>query len=265
MRQGVHVPPFATFGDAKLLVELAQEAEEAGWDGFFLWDHILPESDVCLADTWSVLSAMAVSTSRIRLGPLVTPLSRRRPWKVAREAVTVDRLSGGRLILGVGLGIDFWREFAGFGGEATDDRERALLVDEGLQILVALWSGEPVSFRGRRLSVDDVRFLPRPLQQPRIPIWTAALWPLRPGPLRRAAAWDGIMPFSPAGPLSPADIEALRGAITALRGDVAFDICVYGPRRDAERYSKAGVTWLVESYLPDEPLSEVRRSIRDGP
>lgn len=164
----------------------------------------------------------------------------------------------------MGLGIDFWREFSGF-GEVADDRERAVLVDEGLQMLAGLWSGQPVSLHGARLRVEGVRFLSRPVQQPRIPIWTAALWPLRPGPLRRGAAWDGVMPFSPAGPLSPADVEELRTAISAVRGDRSFDICLYGPRRDAERYSKAGATWLVESYLPDEPLAEVRRSIRDGP
>ena len=126
MQRSLYLPPFGTFGDVKLLVELAVEAEQAGWDGFFLWDHILPEQPhMPLADTWIALAAIAQATDRIRLGPLVTPLPRRRPWKVAREATTLDHLSNGRAVLGVGLGIDFWREFSAFPGEAADDVERA--------------------------------------------------------------------------------------------------------------------------------------------
>ena len=177
------MPPFGSFGDVHTLVELAVAAEEGGWDGFFLWDHIQYEAPVPLCDAWVALSAIAASTSRIRLGPLVTPLPRRRPWKVAREAVTLDHLSHGRLVLGVGLGIDFWNEFRSFGGEAGDDAERARLLDDGIEIITRLWSGEPTSYRGDRLSVEGAQFLPRPLQQPRIPIWSAALWPpARPGP-----------------------------------------------------------------------------------
>lgn len=179
MRHAVYLPPFGSFGDVHALVELAVAAEDAGWDGFLLWDHILYEADVPLVDSWIALTAIASATSRIRLGPLVTPLPRRRPWKVARESVTLDHLSNGRLTLGVGLGIDFWREFSAFPGEAADDRERALLLDDGIEILTRLWSGEQVTYEGRRLSVEDARFLPTPVQQPRIPIWAAAFWPAR--------------------------------------------------------------------------------------
>ena len=191
VHHAVYVPPFATFGDVNLLVDLAREAEQAGWDGFFLWDHLLYQDDVPFVDAWIALAAIAAATERIRLGPLITPLPRRRPWKVARESVTLDHLSAGRLVLGVGLGIDFWREFAGFGGEAADDPERAALLDDGIEIITRLWSGEPVTYEGSRLRVDGVRFLPKPLQTPRIPIWSAVLWPPRPNPVRRAAVRRG--------------------------------------------------------------------------
>src|SRR5207247_10875705 len=139
----------------------------AGWDGFFLWDPIQYEAPVPLCDAWIALTAVAASTTTIRLGPLVTPLPRRRPWKVAREAVTLDHLSGGRLVLGVGLGIDYWREFSAFGDAATD-AERAELLDDGIDILTRLWSGEPTSFSGRRLGIDTVQLLPRSAQRPGI-------------------------------------------------------------------------------------------------
>jgi alkanesulfonate monooxygenase SsuD/methylene tetrahydromethanopterin reductase-like flavin-dependent oxidoreductase (luciferase family) len=265
VNRAVSLPPFGTFGNAGKLVELAKLAEDSGWDGFFLWDHVLYESHVPLCDTRSMLAAAAVSPARIRIGPLVTPLPRRRTWMVARQSVAVDHLSGGRLIMGVGLGIDFWREFSAFGEVATNDRTRAAIVDEGLDVLVGLWAGEPVEHHGERIVVEGARFLPSPIQVPRIPIWTAALWPIRPGPLRRAGRWDGIAPFSPAGLLTPADAEQLRRDVAHARGNDTFDLCVAGQQSRARDYEAAGVTWLVESFLPDEPMDEVRRSIASGP
>jgi len=254
MQRSLYLPPFGTFGDVTLLVELAVEAEAAGWDGFFLWDHILPaEPHMPLADAWIALAAIAQATERIRLGPLITPLPRRRPWKVAREATTLDHLSQGRAVLGIGLGIDFWREFSAFGEPATDDAKRAVLVDDGIDLIVRLWSGEPIDAEG-------ARFEPRPLQQPRIPIWTAAIWPLRPGPAERATRWDGIVPFGVAGPLSPEDAAAVAARYPGK------DLVLY-PRQGvpAAEYADAGVTWLQESLLPDEELAEVRRIVAKGP
>jgi alkanesulfonate monooxygenase SsuD/methylene tetrahydromethanopterin reductase-like flavin-dependent oxidoreductase (luciferase family) len=266
VQYAVYVPPFATFGDVNLLVDLACTAEQAGWDGFFLWDHLLYQDDVPFVDAWIALAAVAVATERIRLGPLITPLPRRRPWKVAREAVTLDHLSAGRLVLGVGLGIDFWREFSGFGGEAADDVERAALLDDGIEIITRLWSGELVTYEGSRLQVDGVRFRPLPLQTPRIPIWSAVLWPPRPNPVRRAARCDGVAPFRPDGPLTPDNVRELRAAIERERtSDDAFDICLHGPREHARGYEAAGVTWYMESFFPEEPLDEVRRIIERGP
>jgi alkanesulfonate monooxygenase SsuD/methylene tetrahydromethanopterin reductase-like flavin-dependent oxidoreductase (luciferase family) len=266
VQHALYLPPFGTFGDVNLLLDLAGEAEQAGWDGFFMWDHLLFEIDVPFVDAWLALAAIAVVTERIRIGPLVTPIPRRRPWKVAREAVTLDHLSGGRLVLGVGLGIDFWREFGAFRGEASTDVERAELLDDGIEILRRLWSGESVSYAGARSSVEAVRFLPRPFQQPRIPIWSAALAPLRPGPTRRAARCDGVMPFGPERPLTPDDVRSIVAAILARRASQEpFDVCVHGPRELAADFAAAGVTWYCESFGPDQPLADVRQRIANGP
>jgi alkanesulfonate monooxygenase SsuD/methylene tetrahydromethanopterin reductase-like flavin-dependent oxidoreductase (luciferase family) len=266
VRHAIYLPPFGPFGDVHALVDLAVAAEETGWDGFFLWDHIQYESPVPLADAWVALSAIATSTSTIRLGPLVTPLPRRRPWKVAREAVTLDHLSRGRLVLGVGLGIDFWREFSSFGGEASDDAERALLLDDGIEIITRLWSGEPTTYRGERLAVDAAHFLPRPLQQPRIPIWSAVLWPpARPGPVKRAARSDGVFPFTGAA-LTPADAARVRDTVARERGtDEAFDLCVWGFADQATAYEAAGVTWFVFAGGPEDTLADVSQTIAGGP
>jgi alkanesulfonate monooxygenase SsuD/methylene tetrahydromethanopterin reductase-like flavin-dependent oxidoreductase (luciferase family) len=270
VQHALYVPPFATFGDVNVLVELAQSAEQAGWDGFYLWDHLLYQDDVPFVDAWIALAAIAAATDRIRLGPLITPLPRRRPWKVAREAVTLDHLSAGRVVLGVGLGIDFWHEFSAFGGEAADDSERALLLDDGIEIIKRLWTGEPVTYEGARLSVDGARFAPTPLQTPRIPIWSAVLWPPRPNPVRRAAGCDGVAPFRPDGPLTPDNVRELRAAIERERantrmGGEPFDICLHGPHELRAGYEEAGVTWFMESFFPEEPLADVRRIIERGP
>ncbi len=262
MRHAVYLPPFGSFGDVEAVVQLAVEAEGAGWDGFYLWDHLLYATEVPVADPWITLTAIACRTSTIRLGPLVTPIPRRRPWRLAREAVTLDHLSGGRLTLGVGLGIDFWREFSAFDEPAADDRLRAMLTDDGIAILRGLWSGESFSYSGQQLSVDGTRFLPTPLQSPSIPIWSAALWPLRPGPHRRAARCDGIMPFSPAGPIDPAEIATLR---TDLGVEPAFDVCLHGPPAWAGDYEAAGVSWFCLSFDPETPLDEARAQVLAGP
>ncbi|HEU5199002.1 MAG TPA: LLM class flavin-dependent oxidoreductase [Ktedonobacterales bacterium] len=190
MRYGIHVPNFGDWPNPRTLAELAREAEETGWDGFFLWDHLQTDPVMPFADPWVALAAMAQQTERIRLGPLVTPLPRRRPWQVARETVSVDQLSGGRLVLGVGIGINGWREYSAF-GEPTDKVLHGAMLDEGLEVLTSLWSGEPFSFQGQHYQAQDVCFLPKPVQQPRIPIWVAGIWPNK-KPFRRAVRWDGI-------------------------------------------------------------------------
>ena len=194
MQYGVNLPITV---DAQTLARLALEAEIAAWDGVFVWDCLSgnPENEPekqAIYDPWIALAAIAMSTRRVRLGTMVTPLSRRRPWKVARETVTLDHLCQGRLILPVGLGstID-----AGFSkvGEEMDRKIRAEMLDEGLAILAGLWSGQPFSYIGQHYQVQEMTFLPPPVQQPRIPIWVVGAWP-RMKSLRRALYWDGILP-----------------------------------------------------------------------
>jgi alkanesulfonate monooxygenase SsuD/methylene tetrahydromethanopterin reductase-like flavin-dependent oxidoreductase (luciferase family) len=277
---GVSVPNYGEYGDARRLAELAREAEEAGWDGFFLWDHVAftGKAPAPLADTWTALTAIAMHTSRIRLGPLVTPLARRRPWTLARQAVTLDHLSGGRLILGVGLGYPPRSEFERF-GENADAKVRALKLDEGLAILDGLWSGEPFTFAGEHYQLKETTFLPRPLQMPRIPIWIAGHWPNKP-PFRRAARWDGVFPESvDAGWERTMPIEDVRAAMDYLRAhrtaDTPFDLVIgadtTGTDRERDRallapYVEAGMTWWVENLRPTRgTFEEMRGRLLLGP
>lgn len=272
MRSGIYVPTFGEY-DAPTLAALAREAEDCGWDGFFIWDHVLwaPRPGAPLADTTVALTAIALATERVRFGALVTPLARRRPWKLAKEAATLDRLSGGRLVLGVGLGGQ--GDLAPV-AETVDEHERAALLDEGLEVLTALWSGECVSHVGQAFQLTEVRMLPTPLQQPRIPIWIAGFWPNKP-PLRRAARWDGAIPlrrgFLLEG-LSPAEIRDCADYVRAHRvSDAPFDLLAFGTsqQRTAElpaEYEAAGATWWLEAVNPlEESLEEFRARITRGP
>ena len=285
MRYGLYVPNFGGFAEASLLGELAHEAEEVGWDGFFVWDHVAPHGRTPAVDPWVALSAMALRTRRLRIGTMVTPLPRRRPWKLARETVSLDHLSQGRLVLGVGLGSGRASEWDAF-GEATEPRVRASMLDEALQVLVGLWSGEPFSFEGRHYRVDESQFVPTPLQSPRIPIWVAGYWPHR-APLRRAARWDGCFPlFLPHG--APDDVELLAEAVSVLRAertsDAPFDVVKNaGPGTPEDRsaraelvarYAEAGATWWVDTLVPEAfdgdwgagwPGDLMRARIREGP
>jgi alkanesulfonate monooxygenase SsuD/methylene tetrahydromethanopterin reductase-like flavin-dependent oxidoreductase (luciferase family) len=281
MRFAINLPNFGTYGDAFLLTDLARETEEAGWDGFFIWDHVqgfVPGERVPMVDPWVALTAVAVATSQVRLGPMVTPIPRRRPWKLARESVTLDHLSGGRLTLGVGLGDPVASEFGAF-GEETDARRRARTMDEGLSVLTGLWRGEPLSFNGEHFQIRDALCWPPPVQSPRIPIWVAGLWPNRP-PLRRAARWDGVFSIKArtdnSGALTPDEGRELIGDISSYReSDAPFDVVIYGvtPADDPARaaalvapYAEAGLTWWQESLSDFRgPLEVTRARIRRGP
>ena len=277
MRFGIDLPNYGKYGDPALLLDLAQEAEAAGWDGFFLWDHLVAGGRSAVTDPWVVLSAVAARTERILFGPMVTPLARRRMSKLARETVALDHLSGGRLILGVGLGHFDDREFAAF-GDAGDRKLRGEVLDESLDVLTGLWSGEPYSYDGRHLQVQQSRFLPTPMQEPRIPIWVAGLWPNR-RPMRRAAAWDGAFPIDRGGDLtkqlSPDDMADAIAYVRGLRvSDAPYDFVHAGltsgdPGRDRAltvRYADIGVTWWLEHVFPTRMTpSQARRLIRRGP
>ncbi|HEX5860141.1 MAG TPA: LLM class flavin-dependent oxidoreductase, partial [Microbacterium sp.] len=197
MKFGLHLPNFGAFGDARALADLAVAAETAGWDGFFLWDHLLfcdlDQNDH--VDPWVALTAIAAATSTIRLGPLVTPVARRRPWELARQAVSLQNFSNGRLVLGVGLGEPTEWDFRFF-GDPTDPRVRAEKLDEGLEILRGLWSGKQFGFSGQHYRLEPMTFLPPPVTP--IPIWVGGAWPNR-RPFRRAARHQGVMPLGGAG------------------------------------------------------------------
>ena len=196
MKVALSLPPFGHLADPGLLVEIALAAEAADIDGCFLWDHVYrPDSDPReILDPWVVLGAQAFATERIRLGPMVTPLTRRRPIKLAREALTVDHLSAGRLTLGLGLGVDSGGELSRF-GEIVDPKERGDRLDEAVALLEAFWSGEPVDHDGAAFRADGVTVLPRPVQQPRVPMWFAARGASAKRPVRRAARFDGLVPI----------------------------------------------------------------------
>ena len=275
VRYGIFLPNFGPFSDARALQELAAEAEGAGWDGLFLWDHIAFDvADARVVDPWIALTAVATATERLRMGALITPIARRRPWKLARETVSLDRLSGGRLVFGTGLGYSAPVEFAAF-GETVDDRRRAEILDEGLELLDRFWSGEPVRFQGTHFEVDSVAFLPRPVQEPRIPVWVAGWWPHK-RPMIRAARWDGVFPErAPDGTTpTPNEVQAIRHIISEHRqSDGPFDIVLDGestpeslPATLAE-YEGAGVTWWLEKVHPERLFSieGARERIVAGP
>ncbi len=263
MKFGISVPNFGDYFDARQTALLAQEAEQAGWDGFFVWDHLFwsPFPSAPVADPWVLLTVIALNTTRVKLGAMVTPVSRRRPWKLARETVTLDHLSGGRLIFGAGLGYFEKEEFENF-GEVSEPRERAELLDETLDILTGLWLGEPFSYTGKHYTVEELQFLPSELQEPRIPIWVAGIWPNR-KPFQRAAKWDGVAPISKADrPLTPEEVRSIREIVRENRPPspvMPFDLSVSGwtdggPKSNAADtvgpLRDAGATWWIESFDP---------------
>ena len=259
MKYGISAPNFGHFGDVTILTETAKEAEKAGWDGFFIWDHMLVFDNDGMADfvdPWIALAVIALSTRKIRLGPLITPIPRRRPWKLARETATLDHLSQGRLIVGFGIGAPPEREYSAF-GEESDARIRAAKLDEGLRILTGLWSGEPFSYDGTHYQLEEMIFLPRPLQRPRIPIWIGGGWPHQ-APFKRAALYDGVAPVNSRWPekFLPHHLEDVLKIIEEERGSLNdYDIVVCGETsgddsvQDTEiisSWEELGVTWFLE-------------------
>jgi alkanesulfonate monooxygenase SsuD/methylene tetrahydromethanopterin reductase-like flavin-dependent oxidoreductase (luciferase family) len=273
MKYGFVLP----FGNARMAADLAYEAEQAGWDGFFVYEPVWG------VDAWVSLTAAAMRTERIRLGTMLSPVSRMRPWKLASETATLDDLSGGRVILSVGLGATD-TGFANF-GEATDRKKRAELLDEGLDVLTGLWSGQPFSYDGQHYHVTPTEFMPAPppVQQPRIPIWVVGAWPLEKS-MRRALRYDGLIPTvrGDNGGMrqpEPAELHEIVARIAERRSDATpFDIIVEGttstsdPARAAAKvlpWSEAGATWFLEARWggkegPDA-IGQLRRRIAAGP
>ncbi len=284
MRYSINIPNFGDFADARVVAEVAGEAEAAGWDAVFVWDHVVHNKQARkgqpFGDPWMLLTAAVLATSRVRLGPLVTPVARRRPEQLARQVATLDTLSGGRVVFGAGLGGPIDDEFGSF-GDSTDPVVLAEKLDEGLGLLCRYWSGETVDHDGRHYRVRDTALLPATVQRPRPPVWIAGYWPRR-RPMRRAAEWDGAVPLfesarhgeAPA----PSEVRELADFIAQQRGDRAdepFDIVVggasdpssaadvIGPLRDA------GATWWDERQVQSTPdhysATAVLRRIAAGP
>jgi alkanesulfonate monooxygenase SsuD/methylene tetrahydromethanopterin reductase-like flavin-dependent oxidoreductase (luciferase family) len=262
MRYSINVPNFGEFAAPQAFAEVARRAEETGWDALLVWDHVVEQKDLRreIADPWILLTAAALATTRIRLGTAITPVARRRPSKLAREVTTLDRLTNGRMILGVGLGAPVDDEYGSF-GDTTDPRVLAERLDESLLALDLLWSGEPVTFRGDQVTIDDVAFLPTPVQRPRVPIWVGGFWPNK-APMRRAARWDGAIPaMAGMEAARPPEVSEARELVEFLhncraehgRANDPFDIVIGGasPAGPAGRdlvgpLADLGITWWDE-------------------
>ncbi|WP_420630358.1 LLM class flavin-dependent oxidoreductase [Candidatus Leptofilum sp.] len=263
-------------GDARTVANLAKTAESANWDAIFVWEPVWG------IDAWISLTAAAMVTERIRLGTMITPISRMRPWKLASETATLDNLSGGRVILGVGLGaVD--TGFTTF-GEVADRKMRAELVDEGLDILTGLWRGQPFSYSGKHYQVEETSFFPPPppVQRPRIPIWVVGAWNW-PKSMARVLRYDGLLPNvldaeKKHQPLTPTAVAEMTAFIQAKKPNEPFDIVVEGetpgnkPDEAAEKvrqYAQAGATWWLETRweVPRnaEALKIVEERIKQGP
>ncbi len=246
VNHALFLPPAGELADPATLIEIAVTAERSGWDGLFLWDHVLrPATEPQeILDPWIMMAAIATATTSIRLGPMVTPLTRRRPIKIAREAVTLDHLSRGRLTLGLGLGVDTYGELSKF-GDVADPRIRGQRLDEGAELLVRMWSGEVVDFHGEHHMADNVIVLPRPFQQPRIPLWFAARGDAR-RPVRRAARYEGLFPVD----VDPDGLRTMLDVVRTERGSLdGFDVAIkFEGASHLETCQELGATWVLHTY-----------------
>ncbi len=243
MRYSINIPNFGDFADPKAVARVATEAEQAGWDGLFVWDHVVHDKQArrgqSFGDPWILLAAAALATSRLRLGTLLTPVARRRPEQLARQVATLDSLSGGRMIFAAGLGGPIEDEFGSF-GDTTDPKVLAQRLDEGLGLLKSYWSGEPVNHRGQHYQVDDVTLLPATVQRPHPPIWIGGFWPHRP-PMRRAARFDGAVPLF---------LTALHGHIPPV--EQVRDLVAY-VRQHREDHEERQFDFVLGGRTPGDP------------
>ncbi|MFX0064816.1 MAG: LLM class flavin-dependent oxidoreductase [Candidatus Hermodarchaeota archaeon] len=275
LKYGIYIANYGFTRNPKDYVELAQLGEENGWGGFFLWDHLNPSSTVVfpVIDPWITLAAIAVQTDKIRLGTTVTPLARRRPWKLAREIVSLDHLSNGRFTLGVGLGVPSDAEFESF-NENSETKVKAEKLDESLDILRGLWSGKPFSYKGKHYQIKEVTFQPTPIQNS-IPIWVGATWPNK-KPFQRAAKYNGVFPLRVGFEerLKPSDISDIINYINQYRSkedpfDVVFPSYSSSKKEENEwikEYAEVGCTWFFECLDPWRgDLENMKEVVKRGP
>jgi hypothetical protein len=264
------------YGSARTAANLSQIAEQAGWDGCFLGDAIWCE------DPMIALAAAAMTTSHIRLGTMIIPAPLRQPWKLASESVALDRLSNGRLILGLGTGA-VWMGWQSFPDVVTDNRSRAEMLDETIDILTLLYQRKQFDYDGKHFHLkltlmDEMHYPSKPVQQPRIPLWIVGIWPKRKS-MQRVLKCDGVLveKRSPAGEVedvTPEDIREIKAYIDANRAlTTPFDVVSSGKLANLDRsqrkdrlmaWIEAGLTWWVEG-LWNEPEEEVIEHIRRGP
>jgi hypothetical protein len=264
------------YTSARIIARLSQLAEEAGWDGCFLGDAIWCE------DPMIGLAAAAMTTQRIRLGTMVIPMPLRRPWKVASESIALDRLSDGRLILGLGAGA-VWMGWQGFPDEVTDTKARAEMLDESIDILTLLYQRKPFDYAGKHYHlkltlVEEQHYPPKPVQQPRIPLWVAGIWP-RKKSMQRVLKCDGLLAEKmnqdgKAEEVTPADIRAMKAYVDANRTlTTPFDIVVSGKTAGLDHtqlqekllpWLDAGATWWIEAMF-DASEEHAAELIRRGP
>jgi alkanesulfonate monooxygenase SsuD/methylene tetrahydromethanopterin reductase-like flavin-dependent oxidoreductase (luciferase family) len=282
----INLPNFGDFADPRAVAQVAVAAEQAGWDGLFVWDHVVHNKQARrgqpFGDPWILLTAAALATSHLRLGTLITPVARRRPEQLARQLATLDSLSRGRMIFGAGLGAPIEDEYGSF-GDTTDPVVLAQRLDEGLDLLARYWTGEPVNHDGRHYQVRDVTLLPASVQRPRPPIWIGGYWPHR-APMRRAARWDGVVPlFTEARHGHPPPVDQVRDLVAYVNqhreepGDRPFEVVLGGatpgdPSKAREvivPLAEAGATWWDERQVQAsddiDRLTPVLRRINQGP
>ena len=258
-RRGLFVAPFDALADARVVGDLAATAEAAGWEGFFVWDHLQYGQGVtAIADVWTCCAAVAMRTEKLLFGPMVTPLARRRPQVLARQAASLSVLSEGRFVLGLGLGDDWVGEFSAFGDE-PDPKVRGRMLDEGLEVLSALLSGGPVDHDGAHYAVREVRFCPAPA----VPIWLAGRFGNR-APVRRAARHDG---FFVIGLDRPEDLDDVTAGLAEHSPASGFEVVVdLQPQQDLAPWLDRGASWVLTRIGPyDLDLAEVQRIIEAGP
>lgn len=257
MKWGVSLSLAGEFAEPAAIADLAARADAAGWDGVFVWDHLWNRTLVPFADPWITLAAVAMATERVRIGPLVTPLPRRRAQVVAQQATTLDRLSGGRVVLGLGLGHDNYGEYSAFDEPLTDDRSRAAALDAGIELLLPALAGEPVPQAGDRWTTVAGT------QQPRLPIWVAGHVDGTAGPRRLARhSLDGIALVG-GGDWTPRHVTDTLDAARRQPGDIDV-VLVGGNHADASDLSDAGATWCVHELSPGATLDDARKLIERG-
>lgn len=290
MKFGLYCPTFGDYSDPRYLVELAQLAESSGWNGFFIWDHILlTGSGLPVADATTTLAAIAASTNKINFGPMVTPVPRRRPWKLAKELITLDHLSKGRLILGAGIGSPDW-EYTLF-GEDPSLQIRAEKLNEGLEIIAKMCAGNRFSHSGNQYTVLEEEVGPGSVQKPRIPTWIAGTYGNK-APFRRAARWDGVFPLKmdvdelrkpsdsvrnwPSTWMSTTQLAEVVDYIKKRRGSLnGFEVACSGSTlgdsdsvasEKAQEFEESGATWWLE-WILDAPnlVDKYEELIKKGP